>query len=281
MNEARRLAVRALVCACAGSVTGCGKDKVQELLLRAHEGDDLARGELMAMGEAGSLKGFTAFAVGQAYDPGLFAPGDAKRAAAFYRSARAQEPRAAHNLAVLVLTGQITAPEAGIEPLTLQQLVLFAAERGVTQSMILAGEFYTLGVQSFPLNPVLATWWLEKAVSASGDPWARYRLGAAYLTGAVRSRNRRFAYDLLASAAKAGVPEAAELLAEWSEDGAVAKRWAVVAARMQGREPDRRLVMQDGFTPREVAQISREVGVWLAVHAQNWAEPTRIIRPVT
>lgn len=280
MDLSRRQAALVIAAACAAGAAGCSGEKLQMLLLRAHEGDDLARGELMALGETGSLSGFAAFAVGQAYDPGLFPPGDPHRAASFYRNGRGQEPRAAHNLAVLVLTGLLTESEAQIAPQTLQQLVLTAAERGVAQSMILAGEFYTLGVQSFPYNPVLATWWLEKAVSASGDPWARYRLGASYLSGAVRSKNRRFAYDLLASAAKAGVPEAAQLLASSSADPVVAARWAVVAARMRGDQAKVRSLTSDDLHAHQLAQISNEVRVWLAVHGRAWAEPARIIRPV-
>ena len=250
------------------------------LLERAHEGDDLARGELMAVAERGSVSGFDAFAVGQAYDPGLFANGDARRAAKYYSQAQASEPKGAHNLAVLVLTGQLSELDATLGKTTLQQLLISAAERGVAESMVLAGEFYTLGVQSFPRNDVLAAWWFERAVSASGDPWARYRLGAAYLAGKVRSGNQRFAYDLLASAAKAGVPEAAKILAAVSTDPAVALRWTLVSARMSGEDIRTAKARIRGLEAVDASRVSAEVAVWMAVHQAGWSIPQRIIRPV-
>lgn len=259
----------------------CADHTVQQLLERAHEGDDLARTQIMALGERGAVSGYTAFALGQVYDPGLFVSGDPKRAAGFYNAARSGEPRAAHNLAVLVLTGQISEADAGIAPTSLLQLVISAAERGVPESMVLAGEFYSLGVQSFPRNDVLATWWFERAVSASGDSWARYRLGEAYLASKVRSRDPRFAYDLLASAAKAGVPEAAQLLAGTATDPAVALRWALVSARMNGLDPKAVKPSAVGLTPAEAKRVSAEVSVWISVHQAAWSAPPRLIRPVT
>lgn len=276
----RRQLLLSLFVALLASSAGCADQTVQRLLERAHDGDDLARGELMAIGERGSVSGYTAFAIGQAYDPGLFHGGDARRAAALYRAARQLEPRASHNLAVLVLTGQVSEADAGIAPLTLQQLVISAAEKGVAEAMVLAGEFYALGVQSFPRNDVLATWWFERAVSASGDAWARYRLGESYLAGKVRSKNQRFAYDLLASAAKAGVPEAAQLLASASSDPAAALRWTLVSARMGGEDARAARARIHGLSPAEATRISTEVGVWLSVHQASWAVPPRIIRPV-
>lgn len=259
--------------------TGCEDQTVRELLARAHEGDDMARGKLMSMGESQPVSGFTAFAIGQVYDPGLFENGDAKRAAVFYGRAKDAEPKGAHNLAVLVLTGQLSEADGGFKPLSLQQLVIAAAEKGVAESMVLAGEFYTLGVQSFPRNDVLATWWFERAVSASGDAWARYRLGEAYLLGKVRSRSRRFAYDLLASAAKAGVPEAAELLAATSTDRIAAARWSIVSARMAGEDARSARARITGLSSIESARISAEVAVWMSVHQVTWSMPHRIIRP--
>lgn len=276
----RRRAMLTLCGLTMAALTGCADRTVEQLLARAHDGDDMARGELMSMGERLPLTGHTAFAVGQVYDPGLFADGDARRAAAFYRSARKTEPKGGHNLAVLVLTGQLSEADAGFAPMTLQQLVISAAESGVAESMVLAGEFYTLGVQSFPRNDVLATWWFERAVSASGDPWARYRLGEAYLSGKVRSKNQRFAYDLLASAAKAGVPEAAALLATTSTDPIAALRWSLVSARMNGEDARTARTRIRMLSPADASRLSAEVAVWLSVHQANWAVPPRIIRPV-
>jgi TPR repeat protein len=259
--------------------TGCADQSVRDLLARAHDGDDMARGKLMAMGETDAVSGFLAFAIGQVYDPGLFDRGDAKRAAYFYRKAKDAEPKGGHNLAVLVLTGQLSEADGGFKPLSLQQLVIAAAEGGVAESMVLAGEFYTLGVQSFPRNEVLATWWFERAVAASGDAWARYRLGEAYLLGKVRSRSKRFAYDLLASAAKAGVPEAAELLASTSTDRVAAARWSVVSARMAGEDARSAKTRITGLSSIEASRISAEVAVWMSVHQATWSAPHRIIRP--
>jgi hypothetical protein len=260
--------------------TGCADHTVHQLLERAHDGDDMARAEVMALGERTAVSGYTAFALGQVYDPGLFPNGDAKRSAGFYGLARQGEPRAAHNLAVLVLTGQITEADAGIAPMSLLQLVVSAAERGVPESMVLAGEFYSLGVRSFPKNDVLATWWFERAVSVSGDAWARYRLGEAYLANKVRSRNQRFAYDLLASAAKAGVPEAAHLLAAVSADPAVALRWSLVSARMNGEDTRDVKGRAGTLSATEARRVSAEVAVWMSVHQGNWSTAPRLIRPV-
>jgi len=271
-----------LACLCGLAVvgtTGCEDQTVRELLIRAHEGDDMARGKLMSMGEGQTVSGFTAFAIGLVYDPGLFDNGDAKRAAFFYKRAKDTEPKGGHNLAVLVLTGQLSETDGGFKPLSLQQIVIAAAERGVAESMVLAGEFYTLGVQSFPKNDVLATWWFERAVAASGDAWARYRLGEAYLLGKVRSRSKRFAYDLLASAAKAGVPEAAEMLAATSTDRVAAARWSVVSARMAGEDAKSARTRITGLGSIEAARISAEVEVWMTVHQATWSVPHRIIRP--
>lgn len=245
----------------------------------------MARGELMAMGDKTTLTGRPAYLVGLMYDPILWPDGDAKRAAQMYNAARGSEPRAAHNLAVLVLTGKLleTPESLGGEPL--EAVVVSAAERGVPEAMVLAGEFYTLGVRGFRQNSVLAVWWFERAVAANGDPWARYRLGEVYGNGAVRAPSVRASYDLLASAAKAGVPEAARLLATRTSDRMVRSRWVAVAARMSGVAPVQainRAAIDADLDEAERARLARDVAMWIGVHKVAWSAPQYpIIHPVT
>ena len=282
-NPGARL-IASLALAAALTLSGCGNKHVSQLATRAFEGDTLARGELMSMGEARRVNDGLAVVIGQMWDPGIFPDGDARRAASFYKRARNTEPAAAHNLAVLVLTGEISLADAGLSEDSLQELVLSAAERGLPDAMLLAGEFYTLGVRSFPQNEVLAAWWFEKAVAASGDPWARYRLGAAYLNGKIRGPKRHFAYDLLSASAKAGVPEAADLLAKTASDAMVATRWSIVSARMKGSTAPAWSLAVGGVDNiggvYAVDRMARDVDVWVQVHKDTWTIPMKIIRPV-
>ena len=239
----------------------------------------------MSMGESGRVSDSVALAIGRMWDPGIFPDGDAKRAASFYKRARSSEPVAAHNLAVLVMSGAVSPAEIGLQGDELPQLVLSAADRGVAQAMVLAGEFYTLGVRSFPRNDVLAAWWFERAVAASGDPWARYRLGAAYLNGKVRTPKRHFAYDLLAASAKAGVPEAADLLARTADDPLVATRWSMVSAKMRGSSLPSWALAVGGVEnvggTYALDRMARDVSVWVDIHKSTWTIPMKLIRPAT
>lgn len=245
----------------------------------------MARGELMAMGDKTNLTGRPAYLVGLMYDPILWPDGDAKRAAQMYNAARSSEPRAAHNLAVLVLTGKLLDTPESLGGEALEAVVVSAAERGVPEAMVLAGEFYTLGVRGFRQNSVLAVWWFERAVAANGDPWARYRLGEVYGNGVVRAPSVRASYDLLASAAKAGVPEAARLLATRTSDRMVRSRWVAVAARMSGVAPVQainRAAIDADLDEVERARLARDVAMWIGVHKVAWAAPQYpIIHPVT
>jgi hypothetical protein len=282
-NSTTRLVV-ALALAAAVMLSGCSNRHVSQLATRAFEGDTMARGELLSMGETKRVSDSLAVVIGQMWDPGIFPDGDAKRAASFYKRARNTEPAAAHNLAVLVMTGAISLADAGMTDESLQEMILSAAERGLPDAMLLAGEFYTLGVRSFPKNEVLAAWWFEKAVAASGDPWARYRLGAAYLNGKLRDQKRHYAYDLLSASAKAGVPEAADMLASISTDPIVATRWSIVSARMRGSTAPASSLAVGGVENiggfYAVDRMSRDAAVWVQVHKPAWTIPMKIIRPV-
>lgn len=245
----------------------------------------MARGELMAMGDKSQLTGGPAYFVGLMYDPILWSDGDAKRAAQLYNAARASEPRAAHNLAVLVLTGRLPETSESLGGDTLEAVVVSAAERGVPEAMVLAGEFYTLGVRGFRANNVLAVWWFERAVAANGDPWARFRLGEVYGSGVVRPPSVRASYDLLASAAKAGVPEAARLLATRTTDRIARSRWVAVAARMSGISPTQaiqRAADAAALDDDERARLARDVAMWIGIHKVAWNAPQYpVIHPVT
>lgn len=285
-TEALRHPLRALLISVVVAFSaGCSDPRLQLLVERAQEGDFMARGELMAMGDKATLTGTAAYFVGLMYDPILWPDGDAQRAGQLYNAARSIEPRAAHNLAVLVLTGRLADTAESLGGDTLEAVVVSAAERGVPEAMVLAGEFYTLGVRGFRANNVLAVWWFERAVAANGDPWARFRLGEVYGSGVVRPPSVRASYDLLASAAKAGVPEAARLLATRTTDRLARSRWIAVAARMGGVPPAiaiQRAADAAALDETERAMLGRDVAMWIGIHKVAWVAPQYpVIHPVT